>query len=178
MTWATKHEKVIEIKASYLLSAMLLAVAIVGGARAQDTFDPSWYDPARPYVKVGTTEDRIYALTGADLAAAGIPISSIDPASIQLLYKGSEVPIHTSAPGPSLQSTDSLRFVGFRNGGSDEDYLYNYNSSFRSSRYNSLFSDTTWFWLSWGTETGMRYAPFTVPSNPQLVATFTDILHL
>ncbi|MBT8400523.1 MAG: hypothetical protein KJO98_08610, partial [Rhodothermia bacterium] len=158
---------------------ILASIAFASSAVGQDTYDPAWYDASRQYVKIGTVEDGIYEMSGADLANIGIPISVIDPASVRIRQDGREIPIVVS-PGAAgtLQPTDTIRFVGFRNDGEDEDYLFNYNASYRSSRYYSLFSDTTWSWLTWGSGAGLRYSPFQPPTASQPESSVRDTLHL
>ncbi len=136
---------------------VLLVILIPSIASAQQgTFDPSWYDATAPYVKIGVVEDGIYQLTAADLNPVGVPTDQIDPQTLRLFENGTEIPIDVVASGPTLQPTDSFYFVGLANTGIDENQLYR-NLSDQSSDELSLFTDTTYYWLTWGGQPGLRY---------------------
>jgi hypothetical protein len=139
-------------------------------ASAQD-FDPGWYAPTVPYVKLGVVEDGVYQVTGSDLTLAGVSTSSVDPSTLRLHENGVEIPLRlTGSAAGTLGPTDGIVFVGRRNTGEDEDYLYDGDRSRRSSTYHSLFTDTTFYWLSWGGIPGLRYTEAQPPTgSPRLV---------
>lgn len=166
----------IDCPARRLTALFALFAVIAGGASAQDTFDPSWYVPSQPYIKLGTTTDQIYSVSVDELANRGLPTSTLDPQTLQLFRNGVEVPLMlaTSVEG-QLSAGDLVAFVGTRNDGEDEDYLYNENESLRSSRYHSLFTDTTYFWLTWGASSGLRYEAPAPPAAPVPLTSFTTM---
>ena len=158
--------------------ALLLAAP---AARAQQAgFDASWYDPNRPYVKIAVAEDGVYRVTGAELAAAGAPTGSLQPATLRLFENGREIPIrYTGEDGAlGMGGGDAFTFVGRRNRGGDELWAYNGNPSWQSSAYFSLYTDTTTYWLTWGGEAGLRYETRTDPPTGSARSTFRDTLHL
>lgn len=132
-------------------------------ARAQQgSFDPSWYDPDRVYVKIATTEDDLYQVTGEALAAVlaqrGLSLSAVDPTSLLLLENGHPVPFWFTGTDPdAVRPGDALVFRGRRNRGDDEAWAYLNNPSLQSSTFYSLYSDTTFYWLTWGGMPGPRY---------------------
>ena len=125
-------------------------------AFGQETFDPTWYDANATYVKLGVAQDGVVSVSGSELVSAGVDISLIDPATIRVLENGLEIPTDVLAGGSSFQATDNFYFVGRRNTGEDENTLYR-NLSDQSSGYLSLFTDTTFYWLTWGGQAGLRY---------------------
>lgn len=143
-----------------------------------DPYDASWYTPGQTYVKVAVVQDGIYRLTGSDLATLGIPTSGIDPTTLQLLYKGREVPLHYVGNDTRVNEEAQILFVGQRNTGEDENWAYNYNPDWQSSTYLSLYSDTTYYWLTWGQGQGLQYR-VSDPNGamPLDVTTFRDTLH-
>jgi len=149
--------------------------------QAQDTgFDPSWYDPNATYVKVGVVEDGMYRITGSDLSALNIPLSSISPNTLKVLRNGEEVPLHYVGNNVQLEPEAEIYFVGHRNTGEEEAWAYRDNPEWQSSTYYSLFSDTTFYWLTWGGERGDRYtlANFRDPSSFPQVNALRDTLHI
>lgn len=160
-----------------LLCSLMLLMGLLP-ATAQDLYDPSWYDPARPHLKIAVTQDGVYRITGQELEAAGVPVSTIDATTFRLLENGQEVPLH--APGSAtLGSNDALVFVGQRNRGTDEAWAYNGDTSRQSSTFFSLYTDTTFYWLTWGGNAGLRYAPYAATDPPSTSrSTHRDTLHV
>lgn len=153
----------------HIALALLLggALAAPDPARAQADYDPSWYDPSAPHVKIGVVNDGVYRVSAAQLNAAGVPATA-DPATFRLLEQGQEVPI--------VYDNGDLIFVGQRNRGADEAWAYDGDPSLQSSTYYSLYSDTTFYWLTWGGANGLRYQPATPPAGAP-VAVVRDTLH-
>jgi len=152
----------------------LLGVFLASPLLAQDTdFEPGWLVAGQPYAKLGVMEDGIHRFSLADLAAAGIPTTGIDPETLSLLENGRAIPLH-AADG-------AFYFVGRRNTGHDEAWAYDNDADrLRSSAYNSLYSDTTQYWLTWGATPGLRYAQILPDrySGSLNGATDRDTLHL
>ena len=137
---------------------MILALSLFSVAQAQeDPYDPSWYDPSRTYVKVAVVEDGVYQVTGADLTALGLSISSIAPRNLKLYKNGTEIPLWYTGEGNALTPDAKIYFVGERNQGTDEAWAYRNNPEWQSSTFFSLYTDTTFYWLSWDRMAGLRY---------------------
>ena len=130
-------------------------------APAQPAYDASWYDAAAPHVKIAVVEDGVYRVPSSQLQAAGVPASA-DPATFRLLENGREVPIDVD--------NGDVVFVGQRNRGADERWAYDGDASAQSSTYYSLFSDTTFYWLTWGGAAGLRYQAADPVSGSALTA--------
>ena len=154
---------------AFLTMACVLLVGI-RGATAQDSYDPSWYNPEAPYLKISVMEDGVYRVSRTALENAGLPASA-DPATFRLIENGTEIPLEYRS------DEDALIFVGQRNRGTDEHWAYNYNEDWQSSTYHSLYSDTTVYWLTWGGTDGLRYETGS-DSDGVLTTTVRDTLHL
>ena len=115
-------------------------------------------------------EDAVYAVARSALEAAGLPADA-DPETFRLIENGVEIPI-------AVDDSDQIRFIGQRNRGTDELWAYNGDVSAQSSDQRSLFTDTTYYWLTWGGANGQRYQPGTPPSSPTTRSTVRDRVHL
>ena len=55
------------------------------------TFNNHWINYSQPYYKIKISADGLYRLDSASLAAAGVPITTVNPQNIQLFQKGKEI---------------------------------------------------------------------------------------
>ncbi len=147
-----------------------------------DGFDPGWIANGQLFAKIGVLEDGMYRVTGAQLSSAGISINEIDPSTLKVFENGSEIPLWVeTGTGSDFQSSDAVVFAGQRNKGDDEGWAFDGNTDLQGSTYYSLFSDTTWYWLTWGGDAGLRYGnadPNQTLNNPELYDTFRDTVHV
>ncbi|HRR08246.1 MAG TPA: C25 family cysteine peptidase [Rhodothermales bacterium] len=131
-----------------------------------------WQKPSQPYLKIAVVEDGVYRVTGQELRAKGLNLSGIDPSFLQLFEHGKEIPIWYQG-GSTMGDADYIEFIGKQNRGEDETWAYDAPESQGSTRF-SLYSDTTFYWLSWtGSETGLRYVQ-TTPTQFAEGATMTQ----
>jgi hypothetical protein len=135
----------------------------IGEGRAQtDDYDASWYDADAPHLQIAVTADGVYRVDAAALRnalPAGTSLSDIPPSTIRLIENGREIPIQLQGTADGrLDPDDTITFVGQRNRGDDELWAYNYDESAQSSDYYSLYADTTFYWMTWGGDDGLRYA--------------------
>lgn len=163
---------------AFLAFTLAMGTWVVGSlAIAQaPTFDAGWYQNQYPFIKIGVVHDGVYAVSREMLTRAGVPLSSLDRATLQLFYQGQEIPLYVPAAPTSLDVT--FAFVGHRNTGREEAWLYNKDHSFQSSTHYSFFSDTTHYWLTWGNAIGKRYQPAVATGSPQRLTTTRDTIHL
>ena len=81
------------------------------------------------------------------LAAAGLPLTSIDPASFRMFYMGEEVPIRIEDGGDGrLDGSDAVYFYG-----RSVDSLY-LDGLLPTNKYTAA----SVFWLSYGGAAGLR----------------------
>ena len=64
--------------------------------------------------KIEVNEDGIYAISGADLAAAGMNISAVNPSTIEMMYRGEPVAYKFEGDGDNtLESNEIIQFFGW-----------------------------------------------------------------
>jgi uncharacterized repeat protein (TIGR01451 family) len=94
---------------------------------------------SQPEYKLTVNEDGLYQVTYAELAAAGIPVATLDPRTFTLHTQGTEVALYV--PGESDGIFDP------------EDVII-----FYGEKTNTKFTDTNAYWLTWGEADGLRMA--------------------
>jgi hypothetical protein len=66
-----------------------------------------------PSLKIGVTEDGLYELTYGDLTGAGLDLSRVDPRTIKLSHRGTEVSIYVPGEDDAVfDPTDRVLFYG------------------------------------------------------------------
>ncbi|MBX7125148.1 MAG: hypothetical protein K1X47_05610 [Cyclobacteriaceae bacterium] len=120
-----------------------------------------WINYSQTYYKVPVAKTGIYRLSYNDMAAAGVPIGSVDPRRIQLFHRGVEQAVIFSGQADSrIDPGDYLEFYGQQNDGTLDQTLYK-PSSAQPHPYYNLYSDTTVYFLTWSaTQAGRRIADF------------------
>ena len=82
------------------------------GAASPAASTPPWSPPAVAY-RIKVDADGLYALSYADLAAAGLPVDTLDPRTLQLFYMSQEVPIRVIGEEDGhFDAADVLLFYG------------------------------------------------------------------
>ncbi len=100
---------------------------------------------AGPAFKIYVYEDGIYRVSRAELDSAGVPVAEIDPRTLRLVNRGTELPIYVHGQKDGrFDPGDYLEFYGEFNRGENS--------------YLSPYSDGNVYWLSWGEQIGRRLA--------------------
>lgn len=132
---------------------LLLATTAITYTQAQIIIGPDtlvgneWIDYDQSYYKMMLAEDGLYRVSYADLQSAGVPVAGLTGAELQVFYFGQEQSIIVSTEGP-LTSSDYIEFVGVKNRGELDKYLYTQQEDPLNPMY-SLFSDTSAYFLTW-----------------------------
>ena len=124
-----------------------------------------------PRYRIIISESGMYRITGSDLTAAGVDISSIRPNTVSLSNKGKQIPIYIRnyRNGQNLNNATGLNtdseiiFYGQRHSG-DETYL-------------DPNSEVNVYWLSWNDGPGLRMETTVLSTEPVQDSTDTPILH-
>lgn len=137
----------------------LFAFAMAAGARAQSP--QAWIDFSQSYYKVTLAQDGLYRLTYTDLQAAGFPVSTVDPRTIQLFHRGVEQDITVQGQDDAqFNPGDFIEFFGRRNDGTRDAALYK-PSALQPHPYQNLYSDSSAYFLTWKLATlGKRISTF------------------
>ncbi|KAB7730287.1 hypothetical protein F5984_14065 [Rudanella paleaurantiibacter] len=132
---------------------------------AQPTGD-EWVRADQIYLKIPIARSATYQLTASHLRRAGIDPAAIDPRTVQLLHRGREVPVWlTGESDGRFDAGDTLSFEGHANDGALDSALYRPAGGQPHSLY-SLFSDTTFYFLTWRMGTQGLRQPIADPLRP------------
>lgn len=119
--------------------------------------------PTGPRYRISVTESGMYNITAQDLAAIGVNLETITPATLTLTNKGKQIPIFIRGEDDqSFDPTDEIIFYGERQHG--------------ETSYIDPYSNENIYWLSWNTGRGIRMVTKTSLANANNAQTYTHFL--
>lgn len=123
---------------------------------APTTYGNEWINFSQYYYKIKVGQNGIYRIDSLTLARAGIPVNTIKDSDYQLFFRGQQQYIYVRSRTPYLseKNGDYIEFYGQYND-SKEDSLTYYDIKFLPNPYFSLFTDTSTYYLTWGSP-GLR----------------------
>ncbi len=129
----------------------------------------NWITPNKDYLKFYVVEDGINRINKQDFVNAGINTTGIDPRTVKILYKGSQIPIYFfGEQDGTFDETDYFDFYGQRNYGGLTNVYKESGSSltvdYVVDEYFNLYSDTSVYWVDWGGSYGLRFPDYTFQS--------------
>ncbi len=138
-------------------------------------FGNEWVDYSRQHWRFQTASDRLVRITYDDLAAAGFPVASTDPATLRVFARGLEQRIHfPGGEDGSFNPGDYFEvYVRKNNGWLDAD-LY-VNPSDQANRNYSLFNDTASVFITTREGNGLRTLIHSPQNTPDEL---TPIAHI
>jgi hypothetical protein len=141
-------------KKNLLIFLYLILFATVGKAQ----YGNEWIVPGQTYYKFSTAQNGMYAVSKAQLLAAGVNVNQ-DPRGFQLWHRGVEqnILIKGETDG-TFDDQDSLIFYGKMNDGTQDAGLY-ILPVYQPHQYYNLFNDTTAFFLTWVPTTSNKRMP-------------------
>jgi len=102
-------------------------------------------------LRIELGQDGVYAITGREVAGAGVSLSAISPGALSLTHRGRSVAILVEGGSDgTFDEEDRIVFIG----------RHNSAQTFQYSQY----SDNAVYWLSWEGSVGARFAES--PSSP------------
>lgn len=108
-----------------------------------------WIVAGQPYYKIPIAQAGTYQLTGGHFRRSGIDLQLLDPRTLQLFHRGREQAITiTGESDGRFDPDDVLTFVGQANDGIPDSALYR-PATAQPHPFYSLFSDTTYYFLTW-----------------------------
>ncbi|HMS33581.1 MAG TPA: C25 family cysteine peptidase [Ignavibacteria bacterium] len=141
----------------------------------------NWITPNKVYLKMSVADDGIYRINRTDFTNAGINTAAIDPRTVKVYNKGSQMPIFFQGESDgTFDVNDYFDFYGIRNyGGLTKTYTEDNNLAYTTNEYFSPYSDTNAYWIEWDGANGQRMINSTYTS-PVLypLPYFYDIVHL
>lgn len=115
-----------------------------------------WIDYSQSYYKIETSNNDVHRISPEALQAAGMDLSLVNLANLQLFHRGQEVAIHIADGGDgTLDTGDYIEFYGKRNDGTQDTELF-YRAADQIHKYYNLFSDKTAFFLTEASIAGRR----------------------
>ncbi len=109
----------------------------------------AWINYGASYVKIGVANDGVYRLTKSALETLGVSTTAIDFSTIQLFDRGVEVPVYIPV------ANDYVEFYGHKNYNPIPCRIIN-PDSLPYNEYMNHYTDTTYYFLTWGSKAGIR----------------------
>lgn len=152
----------------YLCFLFLMHFGAISALHAYQINDPrTWFNADQTWIQIVTAPQQpvnfkqtyeYFQLDVADLLASGFPESFVPESQLKLYKDGVEIPIEIQKNTfGELQSGDKIRFLGQRNNGKKEKWAYGNSGADQASTYNSVYSDSSYYWLTWSSSPGKRY---------------------
>ncbi len=122
----------------------------------------NWITPNTTYLKLFVVNNGMHRIDKIDFTNAGISVTGLDPRTVKVYYKGSQVPIFFFGEGDgTFDDADYFDFYGTRNyGGITNTYDELGNIVYTTNEYYNLYSDTSAYWVGWGGANGIRFADY------------------
>ena len=116
----------------------------------------SWIDYSQQYVKLAISEDGIYRIGYNELINYGIDPSSLNPSKLKIINKGNEIPLFVFGEDDnSFDPGDYIEFWATKNYGAPN-YRTLVEKGEEYLEYMDRYTDTSFVWLSWEGEDGLR----------------------
>ena len=121
------------------------------------------------WLRIYVAEEGMFRISGSDLAAAGVELSSVDPATLRLHYGGGKALVLGRVDPPLAMAEVGLLVEDGGDGRLDpDDYVlfwgeplnrWTYDRASRSFKYqHNLYTRENVYWLGFGGEEGLRPA--------------------
>lgn len=150
---------------------IVLACLVTLGLQAQP-YGNEWVHHDRPYWSFPVWQDGLRRIDSTTLAAAGFPLSTVDPRSIQLFARGRQVPIHVEGEADGVfNGGDFIEFLVAKNDAWLDSTLWEDPAYINNPAY-SLYNDTIRYYLSWGPQ---AEAQRVIPGNSSNWAAYTPL---
>ena len=149
------------ISMKHLVSAFFFLFIVLN---AMGQFGHEWIRYDQPYFKIPVAKDGLYRISFDELQEAGLFVSP-NPKTFQLFHRGIEQSILVQGEEDGqFNNTDFIEFYGEGNDGTLDTELYQ-NATLQPHTYYNLFSDTTSYFLTYGSVSGKRMSSFTGSSS-------------
>jgi len=142
----------------------VLLFLLPGAKDATAQYGNEWITYSQQYYKFPVVQTGVYRIPQSTLVAAGLPVNfGLDPRRLQLFFRGREIPIHVEGESDGFfNTTDYIEFFAMANDGWLDSALYINPSSDQPGPGYSLFSDTSYYFLTWNSSlSNLRYIPET-----------------
>ncbi|MCS6968591.1 MAG: C25 family cysteine peptidase [Cytophagales bacterium] len=136
-------------------TAFLLLLAVTTLVNAQ-RFGNEWIDFQQTYYKIPIRAEGIYRILPADLQAAGLPVSTIDPRNIRMFFRGREIAIFVAGESDGrFDANDYIEFYG-RPAWLDLAIPMYETPDHITNLYTNFYADAAYYFLTVGPTRGKR----------------------
>lgn len=147
-----------------LLFIIVVFFTVFDTAKAQPLGN-EWIDYDQAYFKIKVSKEGIYRISYNTLVAAGVPVGTFDPRSLQLFNKGEEqyIYVHNENTGV-FTANDYIEFYANKNDGWFDAAMFN-SPGTHTNPYYSLINDTAVYFLTWNNILSNRRVALFMDSN-------------
>lgn len=136
-------------RSRYLKIILLILISTQMSFLSFGQLDNEWFDPSQRYFTFKIGQNGVYRLDYNTLLNFGIPIDEINPKTIQIFKNGEEQYLFVSGQDDNnFDINDFIEFYATKNDGTLDTELYK-DSSNQPNPYQSLFTDTSNYYLTW-----------------------------
>ncbi|MBO0948055.1 putative type IX secretion system sortase PorU2 [Fibrella forsythiae] len=142
---------------------LFIFLCSVAANAQKPVFGNEWINLQQTYYKIPVAQKGLYRITFSDLQKAGLPVTTLDPKTLQLFHRGVEQAILVEGETDGkFDASDYIEFLGRGNDGAQDSALYR-PASAQPHAYYSLYSDTTAYFLTTrlDAQPGKRMATYT-----------------
>lgn len=128
----------------------------------------NWITPDKPYLKLYVIDDAIYRISKSDFTSAGVNADNINPRTVKVYYKGSEIPVYFQGENDGVfNDADYFDFYGKRNYGGPTPRRNSFTNdiAYTVDEYYNLYSDTNVYWVGWDGSNGIRMQQSSIVSS-------------
>nr|MBP8976840.1 hypothetical protein [Bacteroidota bacterium] len=137
-----------------------------------------WIQYNQPYIRLEIPEDGIYRLQYQDIAYTYSQASAIDPTTLKLFNKGKEIPVYVQGEGDGkFDEGDYIEFPALKNYG-EKNYRQIPASNEEYPEYMNRYTDTSYYWLTWGGERGKRLMTNEGVTAGDTLTWYTEKIHV
>ncbi|MDA0987107.1 MAG: C25 family cysteine peptidase [Bacteroidetes bacterium] len=138
--------------------------------------DQNWFYSSQPYIKIGIVNDGVYNINLNDLKNFSSFPQNVNPKTFQLFNNGNEIPLFVSGEmDDKFDGNDYLEFPATKPY-TNKHRVINYSESY--NEYINRFTDTSWYWLTWGKNNGKRMGQNNLQtSTNDTLFSFNQIIH-
>ncbi len=123
--------------------------------KAKNYEKQKWFNDGQEFLKFSIIQDGIYRLDRQFFEANSIDLSQIDSRTFQLYNKGIEIPLFLSTDNNVFSETDYIQFYGNKNYSEISNRIIN-NADKEYNNYLDIYSDTSYYFLTWNFQDGNR----------------------
>jgi len=150
---------------------LLAFIGLSSQALAQPT-GQEWINYSQRYFKFSIAQNGVYRISFNELQAAGFPVSTVDPRTLQLFFRGQEQNIFVAGQlDGRFDPTDFIEFYGRRNDGTLDQQLFEDPNNQPHPFYN-IWTDSAAYFLTWRLDggTGRRMGGYQINNTSNLPA--------